>query len=161
MFGSTRDMFGIVEDLAVDNKGRILLPNYCTAEYGDVLVVLDLGDHIDVFNKVDFPLYMEHFKVTNYTYSSNITAFICKLKKGIDFTVDKQLRLCLGEKLFNKYDFNGKACIEGNGIYISIRTRELHDAYIKSVSVPDIKSIDAKVRRKIKEISKNDKIDEE
>lgn len=155
MFGDTKDMYGTVEDLSIDCKGRITLPNYCNAEYGDVLVVMAFKDRIDVINKLDFDYYKKHFEVTEHTCSDDLIPFIRTLRKGRDFTVDSQLRVCLGEKLRTEYDFNGRVYIVGNGVYISIRTKEMHDAYLNSIKQPDAREMVAKVRKMVREENNN------
>ena len=155
MYGDTRDMYGTVEDLAIDYKGRIILPEYCNAEYGDVLKVIAYDDRIDVVNALDFDEYIDEFKIGKYICSDQIIPFVRTLKNGKKFAVDKQLRLCLGEKLLNEYDFNGRVYIVGNAIYISIRTKESHEEYLNNSHQPDAREMVAKVRKMVREENNN------
>jgi len=104
------------EQRSVDNKSRVILPDFCDAKKNDIVVIISKEDYIEIWSLETFCKIMEKMKVDEFTYDDKLTAFI----PFKNVKVDVSKRINLTSKLVDKYQLQEGAHIEGKGAYIRI-----------------------------------------
>lgn len=104
------------EERYLDDKGRVSLPSFCKADKDDKVIILSMGDYIEIWGEIEFYKYLEYYQIDPFAYSDSITAFIV-LK---DVNIDALKRINLTKRLVGEYKLSNEVHVEGKGKFIRI-----------------------------------------
>lgn len=113
------------ESRKIEQKARIILPDFCEARKDDIVVILSKREYIEVWNSEMLKKKLEQTKIDDFTYADNMTAFITLT----DVRVDASKRINLTQKLVEDYQLQDGAHIEGKGGFIRIWNQSRFQEY--------------------------------